>query len=38
VRGAAEARLRDPGEAVGLRIDPARVALFPVDGTAAARP
>jgi ABC-type Fe3+/spermidine/putrescine transport system ATPase subunit len=38
VRGAAEARLRDPGETVGLRIDPARVALFPADGTAAARP
>ncbi len=37
VRGAAEARLRDPGETVGLRIDPARVALFPADGTAAAR-
>jgi len=35
VRASAELRLLDPGEAVGLRPDPARAALYPADGAAA---
>ncbi len=37
VRGAAEPRLLEPGEAVGLRPDAVRAALFPVHGPAAER-